>query len=100
MVARIIFVEVLIQSAVALVFGSGAALPVCMRLAEKGLDLSSIVDDITIGGAAMDPVWFGVISPAVFLAPAAIILSSTLCASIYPGLKAALIRPVEALART
>lgn len=98
-IGRIIVAEVMIQSAVALVLGSGLALPVCLYLEKSGLDLSSRVEDISIGGAAMDPIWYGDFSAVVFIAPAIVILSSALLASAYPGFKAAFVRPVEALTR-
>lgn len=98
-IGKIIFAEVMMQSAAALVLGTALALPVCLYLKNHGLDLSSRVNDISIGGAAIDPIWFGDFSPVVFIAPALVIFSSAALASAYPGLKAALISPIEALVR-
>jgi ABC-type lipoprotein release transport system permease subunit len=98
-ISGIIVAEVMLQSLVALAVGSVVAVPVCLYLEKAGLDLSHAVEDISIGGAAMDPIWFGEFSATVFLAPAAVILLSAVFAGVYPGLKAALVRPLEALTR-
>lgn len=98
-IGKIIFAEVMMQSAAALVLGTAFAIPVCLYLKNHGLDLSHRVNDISIGGAAIDPIWFGDFSPIVFIAPALVILSSAALASAYPGIKAALISPIEALVR-
>jgi ABC-type lipoprotein release transport system permease subunit len=63
----------------------------------NGIDLSGIASAASIGGVALDPVWYARITPDALLVPVAFLLLIALLAVIYPAVKAAVIRPVAAL---
>ena len=63
----------------------------------NGIDLSGIASSASIGGVALDPVWYARITPHALLLPVAFLLLIALLAVIYPAVKAAVIRPVAAL---
>lgn len=96
-VAALIFLEAILQalaaSALALIFGWLAA----DHFQTHGIDLSALASGASFGGIAMDPVWHAQVTPTTLLLPIGVLLLMTAIAVIYPALKAALIRPVQAI---
>lgn len=95
-VLRLILLESAIQTGLAVVVGFALALPCLWYLSEVGLNLVSLAG-ISVLGVAMNPIWRAVISPASFLGPLVTLLVIVALAVIYPALKAALIRPIDAI---
>lgn len=95
-VLRLILLESGIQTGLAMLLGVAISAPALWYLAETGLDLSSMAG-VSILGIAMDPIWRASISAEAFVMPLGILVAIVISAAIYPALKAALIRPVEAM---
>jgi hypothetical protein len=75
-------------------------LPATWYFQINGLDLSNVGSGITAGsiaGVAFDPVWFPKLTPTTVAEPMLALLFIVALAVIYPGLKAALIKPVDAI---
>ena len=65
-------------------------------LARVGLHMDSL-SGMTIQGMAWDPIWRASVSTATFTGPIYTLVFVVFVATLYPGIKAALIRPVAAM---
>jgi ABC-type antimicrobial peptide transport system permease subunit len=95
-VLQLILVESAILTALAIVIGLLVSLPILWFWVRVGIDLGSLAGTSVIG-VAMDPVWRAAVDRSVFIRPIATLLAVVSLAVVYPALKAALIRPVEAM---
>lgn len=97
---RSVFVLILLESGVqtviATLVGCAVSLPGIWFLTEHGIDLSSM-GEISIAGLAWDPIWKGDFSPKAFVNPILTMAFIVGLAVLYPALRAAFIRPVEAM---
>lgn len=87
------FLQVLIASLVALFAGWWAA----DYLAEHGIDLSAISSGTSFGGIALDPIWEAQLTANALWLPIVFLFLIALLAVAYPALKAAFIKPVDAI---
>ena len=85
-----------IQTGLAVAVGTLCAVPVILYLADTGLDLQSLAG-VSIMGIAMDPIWRAVITVDVFTTPVVMLVIIVVLAVLYPAIKAATVRPVEAM---
>ncbi len=85
----------LISCVIAIVGGATASL----YYQSHGIDLTSVVGHSigTVGGVAIDAVWYCKVTPESIFIPPAVLLVIVILAVIYPGVKAAMITPVDAL---
>jgi putative ABC transport system permease protein len=95
-VLRLILVESAIQTGIAILVGATLAVPGLWYLSRTGIDLGRL-GGVTIMGIAWDPVWRAVVSVDIFAGPILVLVLIVAVAVSYPALKAALIRPVEAM---
>jgi len=92
----LILAEAGIQTLVALVSGLLLALPGMWYLSEVGIDVGSL-GGMNVMGLAMRPVWNGVYTLDTVVVPIILLVVIVFFAVLYPALKAALIRPVQAM---
>ena len=95
-VLRLILIESGIQTALAVAVGTISSIPVMLYLQNTGLDLQSLAG-VSVAGIAMDPLWRAVIKVDGFATPVVILVIVVVLAVLYPAVKAAAIRPVEAM---
>jgi ABC-type lipoprotein release transport system permease subunit len=95
-VLALIAIESAIQTGIAIAVGLLLATPGLLYLERVGVDIASLAG-ISVMGIAMDPIWRAAITPSVFMIPIGMLVSIVAIAVVYPALKAALIRPVEAM---
>jgi ABC-type lipoprotein release transport system permease subunit len=95
-VLALIAIESAIQTGIAIVVGLLLATPGLLYLERVGVDIASLAG-ISVMGIAMDPIWRAAITPSVFMIPIGMLVAIVSIAVVYPALKAALIRPVEAM---
>ena len=95
-ILRLILIESGIQTALAVAVGTISSIPVMRYLQNTGLDLQSLAG-VSVAGIAMDPLWRAVIKVDVFATPVVILVIVVVLAVLYPAVKAAAIRPVEAM---
>jgi putative ABC transport system permease protein len=95
-VLRLILLETGIQTGGAILVGLALSVPSILYLSHTGIDLGRLAG-ISIMGVALDPVWRAAISVRVFVAPILMLTVIVGTAVVYPALKAALIRPVDAI---
>lgn len=88
--------EGLLQAVVATVVGTVTAIPVMAYLTVYGIDVGAL-GGVKVVGMVMPTVWRGIYTPDVMVVPVVMLYCIVLAAVIYPAVKAALIRPVEAM---
>jgi putative ABC transport system permease protein len=84
------------QTAIAVAAGLTLAAPGLIYLRDVGLDMGSM-GGISMMGIAFDPIWRAVITPTSFGQPLVTLLFIVALAVIYPALKAATIKPIDAI---
>jgi ABC-type lipoprotein release transport system permease subunit len=95
-VFALISVEAAFQTALALLVGVTLSLPGLWYLTVYGLNLQSMAG-LTMMGIALNPLWQAQVSTFTFTGPILTLLAIVAIAVVYPAIKAALIRPVEAM---
>ncbi len=96
-VATVVFVEATAQAVVASVIAVLVAWPVSKYFQTNGIDLTAFVQDVSVMGVAMDPVWYASPTVSNLVVSVVVLVIVTLLSALYPGVKAAIIRPVEAI---
>lgn len=95
-VLRLIFLETLIQTAIAVLAGVALSVPVNLYMTQVGLDLSAI-GSFSLSGAVHDPIWRSEVDLDSYLRPIVVLVVIILIAASYPATRAALIRPLDAI---
>ncbi|MBI5815978.1 MAG: FtsX-like permease family protein [Nitrospinae bacterium] len=93
----IVLTEAALEASVACVLACAAGLPLSLYAQSHGIDLSRVSTGISAGGVALDPVWYARVTPGAVLFPLAVLFLVAMLAVIYPGIKAAMINPREAI---
>ena len=94
MVFALVLTESLLQTIVAVAVALAVAIPGIAWLSKDGIHFNS---NLTMSGIAHPPVWHFVFAPSTFAGPVVMLLFVVALAVLYPGLKAARLRPVEAI---
>ncbi len=95
-VVNLILVESAIQTAVAIVIGVMLAIPGMWYLGNVGINVGKL-GGMSAMGLAMRPVWYGIYNADTLSGPLVMLVFIVFLAVLYPALKAAWIRPVEAM---
>lgn len=93
----LIYVEVLLQTSVASVFGLLAGWWTADYYQTHGIDMSNIAGDFSFAGIALDPVWYAYVTSDVLLDPVIYLFVIATLSVIYPAFKVAKIRAVDAI---
>ena len=93
----IINLEAVVMTLIAVVIGTALGLPVTLYFASKGIDFSAISQGTAYGGIAMDPRINPIVSLGTVVKPALFMAGMVWLAVIYPGIKAAVIKPIKAI---
>ncbi|MCA9711288.1 MAG: ABC transporter permease [Myxococcales bacterium] len=96
-VLRLIYLETLIQTGLAIVVAVILAIPANWYLSTTGLDLSESMEGLTIMGSTMDFVWISRVSLQTYTGPVVAMIVIVLLAVTYPALRAAFIKPITAM---
>jgi ABC-type antimicrobial peptide transport system permease subunit len=95
-VLGMIFLESGIQTAIAILVGGVLAIPGMWYLSTYGIHVGRLSGTNTLG-VAMRPIWYGVYDSATVAGPLIMLVCIVASSALYPALKAAWIRPVEAM---
>ena len=95
-ILKVIYIETAIQTLVALILGVGVALPVNLYLVSTGLDLSAM-GNMSIMGVAWDPIWRSTVTAETYAVPVTVLVIIVALAVVYPALRAAFIKPLDAI---
>lgn len=94
---RLIYAEMMIQTALASLLGLLAGGTLSWYLQYKGIDMSALANDISFAGIALDPVWYALLTPNSLIMPVLFLFVIAAVAVIYPAAKVAVIQPVDAI---
>ncbi|MCB9765907.1 MAG: ABC transporter permease [Alphaproteobacteria bacterium] len=95
-VLTLILAESVLQVLVAMVLGLTLSLPAAWYLTNVGVNVGEL-GGMSVMGMAMPPIWTGLFDAETFAGPVVAMLIIVSAAVIYPAVKAAVIRPVEAM---
>ncbi|MGK7344963.1 MAG: ABC transporter permease [Candidatus Nitrospinota bacterium M3_3B_026] len=96
----LVFGEGLAQAVMASLIALAAGLAASWYFQVHGIDLSALTGETgmaAVAGVAFDPVWHAKLTAEAAIVPLAVLVAIAQLAAIYPGVKAALIRPVQAI---
>lgn len=94
---KLVYTETLLQTTIASIIGLGFGWSISGYLATNGIDMSSMASDFTFAGIALDPVWYAAISFDALANPVFFLFVISILAVIYPAVKVARIRAVDAI---
>jgi putative ABC transport system permease protein len=95
-IVRLIFFETGIQTTVAIAVGVLLALPTNWYMVHHGLDLGAL-GNASMMGVAWDPVWRSKVDAGTYVSPIITLVVIVSLAVIYPAVRAAVIRPLDAI---
>ncbi|MEM7158044.1 MAG: FtsX-like permease family protein [Myxococcota bacterium] len=96
-VLRLIYLETIIQTGLAIIIGVGLALPANWYLTTVGLDLSASLENVSVMGSSIDPIWISHVDAGTYLNPIIALVFIVSFAVVYPALRAAFIKPITAM---
>jgi len=96
-IMRLVYAETFIQTVVASIVGLISGVSLSWYLQQYGLDMTSLAEGMTFAGIALDPVWYAELSVNSSLIPIGFLFVMSAVAVIYPAVKVALMRPLEAI---
>lgn len=95
----LIVLEALLLAGVSLAMGGTVGLPLLWYLQAYGLDLRNVMGELSMAGVVIDPIWYGHHDFPSYVQAALGLTGVTLISALYPALRAARFRPVEAMRR-
>lgn len=96
-VVGLILWEGLFQAMLATAAGLILSIPVLYCVTRVGIDLAALGGQISMSGIGLDPVMRGIVNPTIVVGPLSTMFVIVLLSMLYPALKAARIKPVEAM---
>ena len=88
--------EAILMTIFASIIGVAVGLSVALYFQKYGFDVSGS-GNMSFGGVVMDPIWRASVSVGIVFLPVALMMLTSIVASIYPASIAARIKPVEAI---
>lgn len=95
-VLGLILCETALMTGLSIAIGAALSVPILRYLTHTGLDMGRSAGG-SFMGLAFDPVWRAAVSRGTYTGPITLLCAIVAVAVVYPALKAALIRPIEAM---
>ena len=95
-VLLLIYIESMMQVMMAITIGAVLSIPLLWYLSTVGIDMKGLAG-LTFMGIAMASEWKAVVTPQSFISPVVIMICVVSLAVLYPSVKAAFIKPIEAM---
>jgi ABC-type lipoprotein release transport system permease subunit len=96
-VFRLVLIEAFIMTHGAAILGLATGVPLAFYLETHGIDLGIFAQGATISGVAIDLVWRSLVSVSSILMPLIFLYILVLLGTMYPAIKAARLKPVDAI---
>ena len=96
-IAGIVLVEAALQCTLAALVAVAGGVPLALYYQRHGIDLTSLLDSGSFAGVAIDPIWYTSVTPEAVLTPVIMLFVVMGFAVIYPGIKAAVLQPLDAM---
>ncbi|MYB07444.1 MAG: ABC transporter permease [Gemmatimonadetes bacterium] len=96
-VVGLILWEGFFQAMLAAAAGLILSVPVLFYVTRVGINLAALGGQVSISGIGLDPVMRGIVNPTIVVGPLSTMFVIVLLSMLYPALKAARIKPVEAM---
>jgi ABC-type lipoprotein release transport system permease subunit len=97
-VFHLIVAEAALQVTAAVMLAVGTALPLALYCQTHPVDLTSLAStSASIGGIALDPLWYTTVTWKTVLVPVLVMAGMALAAVVYPAVKAARLKPLAAI---
>lgn len=96
-ILTMVVIEAMTQALSAAVIGTLIGLPAVLWLETHGINLAHWGDGAALSGIAINPIWCTSVTSETVITPMLFMLGIVLISIIYPGLKAAFVRPVRAI---
>ena len=93
----LIVAEAMLEAVFANVLALGLGIPVVLHFETHGIDLTSLSPGGAIAGIAFDPVWYCKLTTRTIVTPVWFMFVMVFAAVIYPAVKAAVLKPLDAL---
>ncbi len=94
---KVVITEISILALVAAVFGLAVGLGIHSWVASVGIDIGQYAKDYEIGGIVMEGRIYSLLTVPVVLKWTLVVISMTVTSALYPALKAAKMKPLEAI---
>jgi len=93
----LIYIETLFQTCIASVIGLGFGWWGSHYFETHGIDMSNMAGDFSFAGIALDPIWYSKITSSALLTPVFFLFVIAVISVIYPAIKVAKLRAVDAI---
>ncbi len=93
----LIYAETMLQTLLASLLGLAFGWWASSRFQAHGIDMSRLTGDVSFAGIALDPVWYAYVTPDVLAKPILFLFVVALLAALYPAIKVARIRAIDAI---
>ncbi len=93
----LIYAETMIQTLLASLLGLGFGWWASSHFQAHGIDMSHLTGDVSFAGIALDPIWYAYVTPEVLVDPIIFLFVVAMLAAIYPAIKVAKIRAIDAI---
>ncbi|MDF1589706.1 MAG: ABC transporter permease [Gammaproteobacteria bacterium] len=94
---KLIYAEMMIQVVIASVIGVIVGGTASLYFQQYGIDLSTIADDFSFAGLALDSIWYALITLESIVMPVVFLVVIAVIAVIYPAAKVAMLKPIDAI---
>ncbi len=96
-IVLMVIMETLFLAVISTLAGAALGLGLDLYMAVYGLDLSSLMGEISFGGMGVSPVVHAVVTARGLVMPIIVLVFMSFAAAFYPAARAARVRPVQAM---
>ncbi len=95
----LVMLEASLLAGVSVALGAGFGGPLVWYLQAYGLDLRTIMGELSVAGVVIDPIWYGRHDFIIYIQAAVGLALVALVSALYPAIRVARLQPVEAMRR-
>lgn len=96
-ILSLVYAETLVQTVLASILGLSSGAGLAFYLQKHGIDMSAISSGFSFAGVALDPMWYAHVTASSLWIPVVFLFAVAAVAVIYPAVKVALLRPLDAI---